>query len=171
MDKFQLQSSITLRSSLSRIASQQDKIEKDAADQHILLCEIHEGLHIRQRPMPNLPASLLRSPVSTTNIDLGNPNASDIATTAPNSISLATILESSSIQESVSVDNSAGNHTADSSIANSIRENIKNISNGQNINFGKWTGVGLRRGGDTEDRVLFWDGLILISTAFFFFLI
>ncbi|KAJ3824017.1 hypothetical protein F5880DRAFT_1612357 [Lentinula raphanica] len=157
MDKFQLQSSITLRSSLSRIASQQDKIEKDAADQHILLCEIHEGLHIRQRPMPNLPASLLRSPVSSsaTNIDLGNPNASDIATTAPNSISLATILESSSIQESVSVDNSAGNHTADSSIANSIRENIKNISNGQNINFGKWTGVGLRRGGDTEDRLAY----------------
>ncbi|KAJ3764309.1 hypothetical protein EV360DRAFT_77577 [Lentinula raphanica] len=64
MDKFQLQSSITLRSSVSRIASHQDKMEKDVAGQHILLREIHQDLHIRQGLMTNLPTSTLMLQVS-----------------------------------------------------------------------------------------------------------
>ncbi|KAJ3777611.1 hypothetical protein FB446DRAFT_121121 [Lentinula raphanica] len=166
LEKFQSQSTITLRSYVSRIALQQARIEKGVADQGILLREVHESLHIRQGPihqgpLPNLPTSTLMLQVSTTNIASENPNASDIATMAPNSISFATILESNSIQESVSVDDSAGNHTADSSITNSIRENIKNISNGQNINLGKRMGRGTKRTG-------YFLGWTYISTAFFF---
>ncbi|KAJ3764308.1 hypothetical protein EV360DRAFT_65609 [Lentinula raphanica] len=65
MDKFQLLSSITLRSSVSHIALQQDRMKKDTAGQHKLLQEIHEGLHIHQGPMRNLPTSTLMTPMSS----------------------------------------------------------------------------------------------------------
>ncbi|KAJ3973461.1 hypothetical protein EV361DRAFT_900036 [Lentinula raphanica] len=152
MDKFQLLSSITVRSSVARIASQQDKMEKDTAGQHKLLREIHEGLHICRSPMTNLPTTTLTTPIS----NLENTNISHLATTAPHSTILAKIFKPGSIQGSVFVNNSTGNDTS-----NMIGENIKDVSNGQNINLGKWVGRGRRR------RDTFWDSLIY-RIAFFF---
>ncbi|KAJ3718381.1 hypothetical protein C8R42DRAFT_142280 [Lentinula raphanica] len=152
MDKFQLLSSITVRSSVARIASQQDKMEKDTAGQHKLLREIHEGLHICRSPMTNLPTTTLTTPIS----NLENTNISHLATTAPHSTILAKISKPGSIQGSVFVNSSTGNGTS-----NMIGENIKDVSNGQNINRGKWVGRGRRR------RDTFWDRLIY-RIAFFF---
>ncbi|KAJ3832440.1 hypothetical protein F5878DRAFT_8898 [Lentinula raphanica] len=153
MDKFQLRSSITLRSSVSRIAS-------DTADQRILLREIHQDLHIRQGPMPNLPASTLRSPVSTTNIDLGNPNASDLL------LRPQTQYLSQPFSSLVPFKKAFLSITALEIIlliqVYSIRSgSLKNTSNGQDINFGLMDGEGTK-------KTRYFSGSAHISTAFFF---
>ncbi|KAJ4476633.1 hypothetical protein J3R30DRAFT_312310 [Lentinula aciculospora] len=137
MDKFQLQSIITLRSTVTRLATEQTR-QHDIVREKLttIHADVKQNLNrnpFTESPISSEPASPLSSPPRSPY------RSSTFPTTNP---FMPLVSRSATIQGNISVNNISGNYSVNSSIDNSTRDNFNNVFNGNSMVFN----TGLRQG-------------------------
>ncbi|KIK62274.1 hypothetical protein GYMLUDRAFT_42214 [Collybiopsis luxurians FD-317 M1] len=165
MDNFQLQSMITLRYSMSRIAAQQKAMEQEAEQRHKstqqTLYTIHEEVKNQNQRKPTTLPQYTDSPISSEPSSPLSPSPSPLSrpkSTSPSSSSPLTsrnpffppnhnqrqsnnpfhqaLPSATMIQGNITVQNISGDHHVISKVDNSKRENFGNVYNNSHQHIG-----------------------------------